>query len=123
MVFAPVAVMVPLAGMFRPLEASANHLMCPPGNIVPVGNPLIVLVNIIAKLPVGLYSLKYRSEVGVMVSFSVVCVFAIPTAVPLAVIVPSMTWLAYPLDKELAVENVSSICAEEFSVLDPLVDL
>ena len=57
------------------------------------------------------------------VSLSVVGVFARPTAVPLAGIVPSMTWVAYPLESEFAVENMSSICVEELMVLEPVVDL
>lgn len=58
-----------------------------------------------------------------MVSLSVVGVFASPTAVPLAGMVPSMTWVAYPLDNEFAVENISSICVEELMELEPVVDL
>ena len=51
---APVAVMVPLAGIAKPVEALANHLICPPGRMVPAGNPLILVVNMIAKFSVGL---------------------------------------------------------------------
>ena len=103
-VLAPVAVMVPLAGMLRPLVALAYHLRCPPGVMYPVGNPVILDANAIDTFVWSLDTRKYRSVTGVMMSPKEVVLLAKPKAVPFAVMAPSIRCVAYPLSTELAVE-------------------
>ena len=103
-VLAPVAVMVPLAGRFRPFVAFANHLRCPPGVIYPDGKPVTLEVNAIDTFVWSLDTRKYRSVTGVMMSPRDVVLLARLKAVPFAVIEPSIRWVAYPLSTELAVE-------------------
>lgn len=107
-VLAPVAVMVPLAGIVKPV-ALANHLICPPGVIFATGKPVIFEVSTIDAFVCSFETRKYLSVTGVMVSPKDVVLLPKVKAVPFAVIEPSIRWVAYPLSTELAVEKTSSI--------------
>ena len=102
-VLAPVAVIVPLAGIVRPV-ALANHLMCPPGVIFATGKPVIFEVSTIDAFVWSFATRKYLSVTGVMMSPRDVVLLPKVTAVPFAVIEPSIRCVAYPLSTELAVE-------------------